>query len=185
MYATILNTTGVYNDKETELFNVEVKKRFIEKDGIVMHSGEIAKSVYFLLSGSIYQVSQSPMQSTITNLHIKNDWFLNQESLVLQRPSEQQIIAFSDSVVLEISIESVHYLIAKSTAFLQLNAILFDKVTSDLHKSLRTPLEKYQYILDHKPDIIQKFPLKMIASYLQITAETLSRVRNTLVRSHS
>jgi len=43
-----------------------------------------------------------------------------------------------------------------------------------------TPLQKYQYILDHRPDLIQQFPLKIIASYLKITPETLSRVRDKL-----
>jgi len=43
-----------------------------------------------------------------------------------------------------------------------------------------TPTEKYRYILSNKPQLIQKFPLKYIASYLNITPETLSRVRATI-----
>jgi hypothetical protein len=45
-----------------------------------------------------------------------------------------------------------------------------------------TPTEKYLYILNNRLQLIQAFPLKMIASYLKITPETLSRVREKVTR---
>jgi hypothetical protein len=45
-----------------------------------------------------------------------------------------------------------------------------------------TPLEKYQFVLQTRPQLVQVFPLKMIASYLKVTPETLSRVREKLAR---
>jgi hypothetical protein len=39
------------------------------------------------------------------------------------------------------------------------------------------PKEKYLYVLNNRQQLIQEFPLKMIASYLKITPETLNRVR--------
>lgn len=47
------------------------------------------------------------------------------------------------------------------------------------------PIEKYNYILANKPELVQAFPLRMIASYLKITPETLSRVREKIVRPKS
>jgi hypothetical protein len=37
--------------------------------------------------------------------------------------------------------------------------------------------DRYDYILTHKPQIVQRVPLKYLASFLGITAETLSRIR--------
>lgn len=39
------------------------------------------------------------------------------------------------------------------------------------------PAQKYNYIKEAKPLLLQMFPIKMIASYLKIAPETLSRVR--------
>jgi CRP-like cAMP-binding protein len=42
-------------------------------------------------------------------------------------------------------------------------------------------LERYQHFIETYPDIIQRVPQRMIASYLGITPEALSRVRKSLV----
>lgn len=185
MFTTILHTAGIYSAEEAALFNTVARERFIGKGGVVLAKGEVAKSVYFLISGAVYQGSDSYLQHNISGFHLENEWFLNRESFVSQRPSTEQITAFSDSVVLEISLESIHYLIARSTAFLQLNTILADLERSHLFHGTLTPLEKYRFVLANKPDLIQKFPLKMIASYLKVTPETLSRVRKAVVQRRS
>ncbi|MEO5563434.1 MAG: hypothetical protein ABIR18_08365, partial [Chitinophagaceae bacterium] len=58
---------------------------------------------------------------------------------------------------------------------------IFEQATSRVHffDNRLNPTEKYQYILDNKSGLLQKFPLKLIASYLKITPETLSRVRES------
>lgn len=62
---------------------------------------------------------------------------------------------------------------------------ILDASTSriDFFDNNNTPDEKYQYILKNKSEFIQKFPQKLIASYLKITPETLSSVRNRFSKS--
>lgn len=187
MYLNALKTTGCYTDKELELFQREVEERILLKDEILLHQGEVAKSVYFLVDGAIYQCfSESVISFRIIDLHLKNEWFLNPESFISQQPSNHHIVAFTQSIILELSIESIHYLIGKSASFLQINKILTGVSSrTNLLDNMSTPLQKYQFILDNKRDLIQKFPLKVIASYLKVTPETLSRVRNNLVKNNS
>jgi hypothetical protein len=47
----------------------------------------------------------------------------------------------------------------------------------DYQNNRLSPEEKYAMLLSTKPQIIQSFPLKQIASYLCMTPETLSRIR--------
>lgn len=44
-----------------------------------------------------------------------------------------------------------------------------------------SPEEKYEKLLNEKPQYIQVFPAKTIASFLNMTPETLSRVRRKLI----
>lgn len=140
-----------------------------------------------MIKGAVIQCNPKPgSEKSILDLHVENDWVLNHKSFVSQSPSESAIIAFTESEVLEISIASIHYLIGLSQAFLQLNRII-EQATSRLYffdHSL-TPLQKYQYLFENKPQLLQKFPLKFIASFLKITPETLSRVREKFVKSNS
>jgi CRP-like cAMP-binding protein len=132
----------------------------------------------------MYQYSiQLPGEKNIIDLHVANEWFFNQHSFATQSPSTSFIAAYTDSTVLELSIESIHYLINCSQAFFQLNKLLAQPADKNyFFDNMLTPLEKYQYIVDKRSGLLQTFPLKMIASYLKVSPETLSRVREKLTR---
>lgn len=183
----ILKSTGVFNDNHFLLFDKEAQIRHIKKGEILLKQGEVCQSVFYMIEGSAYQYNfKDEIDLNVIDLHIADEWFLNQQSFVAQKPSETFIEAYSDSTVLELTVHALHRLIGQSPAFFQLGKILeqphsrlyfFDKTLS--------PLEKYQYILDKKSELIQAFPLKIIASYLKITPETLIRVREKLSKERS
>lgn len=179
MYSEILRSTGNYTDEDVRLFERAVQLRRVDKHALLLRKGEVAKSIYYLLNGSAYQYRPvKDAEHNIIDLHIENEWFLNYESLITQRPSEVCIETFADSDVLEISLEMVHYLTAKSTTFMQLNRVLEGAIARmQFFDQSMTPSQKYTSILHHRPRLVQAFPLKMISSYLKITPETLSRVR--------
>ena len=87
----------------------------------------------------------------------------NQQSLVGQIPSCTTIKAFSKSEVIELSINSFHFLSSKSQSFLQFNKILNQahNRTSIFDNSLN-PTEKYEFITKAKPYLVKVFPIKMI-----------------------
>ena len=59
---------------------------------------------------------------------------------------------------------------------------LLDQAVSriEFYDNNNSPDEKYVHLLENKPIVIRKFPQKVIASYLKITPETLSRVRKRI-----
>ncbi|SDF90601.1 cAMP-binding domain of CRP or a regulatory subunit of cAMP-dependent protein kinases [Dyadobacter soli] len=184
MYADILRSTGSYLDEEAALFEKVITVREIGKNEFLLRKGEMTRSIYYLLNGAVQQydivadTDHNVAGHNVIDLHITGDWFLNYESLIAQRPSNVFIETFSDSKIIEISLDTVHYLTAKSLAFLQLNRILegtFNRLQFFDHSM--TPMEKYSTIVDNRPGLIQAFPLKVISSFLKITPETLSRVR--------
>jgi CRP-like cAMP-binding protein len=185
MYSEILRTTGTYTDDEARLFEEAVTARHIARDEFLLHKGQVAKSLYYLLSGSVYQYEQvSELDRNIIDLRIQNEWFFDYQSLISQRPSEIYIQAFSDCHILELSLDTVHYLTGRSIAFLQLNRVLEGALERlKFFDQSMTPAEKYTFILNYRPGLIQAFPLKMISSYLKLTPETLSRVRKSISRT--
>jgi CRP-like cAMP-binding protein len=182
VYTDILRATGDYLDSEIALFEREARLREADRHELLLRKGEVARSVCYLLEGAVrqYDVS-SESEYNVIDLHLAGDWFFNYESLIAQRPSGLFMEAYTDCRFIEINLETIHYLTGKSLAFLQLNKIL-----EGTFKRMRffdqsmTPVEKYRYLLDNRPQIIQVFPLKIIASYLKITPETLSRARNAV-----
>jgi CRP-like cAMP-binding protein len=185
MIAQILAQTGTFSDADVALLEKRIIKREVKKDEILLREGEVCQSAFYNVSGSFYQYNwRDEIEMNVIDLHLKGDWFLNHHSFIVQKPSENIIAAYTDATVLELSVHTMHQLILESPAFFQLGSIL-EQAKSRLHffDNRSTPLQKYQYILAHQPALIQHFPLKIIASYLKITPETLSRVRESLARS--
>jgi CRP-like cAMP-binding protein len=184
MLAEILEKTGRFSDYDVSLFEKKTKIRAVKKGEIMLREGEICQTAFYVISGSFYQYNfKDEIEENVIDLHIKNEWLLNEQSFIAQKPSENIIKAYSDSTVLELTLFSMHELIAQSPAFFQMGGILeMSKSRVHFFDNSLSPLKKYQYILDNKPALLQKFPLKIIASYLKITPETLSRVRENLAR---
>ena len=184
MIINALNAAGSFSDREILLFEKEVRSRHLKKGEVLFIKGNVARSLFFVLHGAVYQYVPKPHAADqIIDLHSAGEWLLSYPSFVAQAPAESSIAAFTDCDLLEMSIESIHFLIRQSQSFLQLNKII-EQATSRLYffdHSL-TPLQKYRFIFEKKPLLLQNFPLKMIASYLKVSPETLSRVRKKFAK---
>lgn len=176
--AEILNAVGTFSSSDCDLFHHHVSIQQLNKNDVVLKEGEICKSFYFVIQGSFIQFKAKEIDAQIIDLHVEREWMFNQESLTEQSPSQTSIKAFSPSVILSLSLESFHSLCSQSKAFLQFGKILNQtKYRTSLFDSSLNPADKYQFIIRTKPDWIKVFPLKIIASFLKVTPETLSRVR--------
>jgi CRP-like cAMP-binding protein len=174
----ILNSVGQFSSHDLLLFEQHIVQRIFHKNDVLLDQGEICKSVYFILSGSFFQFHSDGTTETIIDLHLPKEWMFNHPSLIKQIPSDTTIKAFEQAEVVGLSLTGLHYLIAKSPSFLLFGRI-FDQTNNRTHlfDSALNPIQKYNYIKNAKPLLVQVFPVKMIASYLKITPETLSRVR--------
>ena len=179
----ILHTTGHYTEEEIRLFEASVTQRKFAENEILLHQGQVCKSIYFLLQGSAYQYRQLPDANQVVDLHVGGEWFTNYQSLIPQTPSELTVSTFGECVILEMDLNVVHYLVGRSLAFLQLNKAL-EGATARMKflERAMSPNEKYSLVMNQRPELIRAFTLKMLASYLQITPETLSRVRKSIMK---
>ncbi|WP_299439540.1 Crp/Fnr family transcriptional regulator [uncultured Aquimarina sp.] len=177
-----IDRAGKFSDKESLLLQQEIQYIELKKEAFLLQKGDTCSSLYFVVSGSFHQYKMdSDLNKNIIDLSIKNDWVINHKSFTSRKPSEYAIQAFTDSAVFELSIDSIHKLIALSQSFFQIGRILEESTSRiTFFDNNNTPDEKYEYILKNKPQLLQEFPQKIIASYLKITPETFSRVRKRI-----
>jgi CRP-like cAMP-binding protein len=173
-----LAAIGSFTAADLTLVEQHITYRTIPKNAVLLQEGAVCQSAFFILKGAFYQYQLVEIEESIIDLHGHSEWLLNHSSFISQKPSQTTIKAFMDSEVFELSIQSIHELIARSPVFFQLGKVL-DQTSSRIHffDNALTPLQKYQYVLANRPQLVHLFPLKYIASYLKITPETLSRVR--------
>ena len=180
--STYLIKHGRYTESQLTLLEQTLETRYFTKNEILLDKGEVCSIVYFIERGCVFQyTADEDAEITVINLHGSNEWSFNHHSFTSRKPSESVIKAREDTKTYSLTIEAIHGLIAQSQSFLQMGKIL-EEITSRLvyYDKLQTPDEKYLHLLETRPELIQKFPQKMIASYLKMTPETLSRVRGRI-----
>lgn len=178
-----LKNTISLSERELALLEDKLEFKVLEKDDYLLRKGEVCSFFGFIESGAIYQYKiDTDLEQNIIDLNVSKDWVLNHKSFTSQKPSDYYIQAFEKSYIHILSIESIHTLIAESQSFLQMGKILENAVARvDFFDNNNSPDEKYLHVLHNKPEIIQKFPQKIIASYLKVSPETLSRVRKRIL----
>ena len=179
MFQAVLDTIktyGPYSEKEEDDFCSLLQTRELRKGEELLTIGQTCQEFCFLLEGSFVQsYKDHDLNEVVTNLFTQHDWVLDHASFTGQKPSLHSITAFEDSTIQTLNIHDLHALIGRSPSFFALGKIL--EMDIPFANPKLTPDEKYALLLDQKPSIIQTFPLKIIASYLGMTPETLSRVR--------
>jgi CRP-like cAMP-binding protein len=174
----LLKSIGHFTAEEVVLFTEKAVSRNFKKNEILLNEGDVCKSAFYIVSGEAYQFSYDDIDENIIDLHMKDDWCLNHSSFVTQKPSTVTIKAYSELTVVELSLISVHELIALSPSFFQLGKVLEQTVSRVRYfDHANTAEEKHSQLFSSRPQLFQQFPLKMIASYLKIAPETLSRIR--------
>jgi CRP-like cAMP-binding protein len=179
---SILNF-GKFSVQELSAITNRLAAINVKKNTCVVSEGHICQEFYFINHGNFrhYEILENGTEATL-NLYTEGDWMLEYKSMMTQAPSQAFIQATTDSEVFKLGAWDFHELVKTSDSFFRVGRIFEQAIQNQDYQNTRmTPEEKYALLLVSKPQIIQRFPLKYIASYLGISPETLSRVRRKLI----
>ena len=174
----LFETIGSFTEKEKGWVAQHLQWVDVKASEIIVQAGKIGDAIYFLESGACFQSRSDNEEETVIDLYLPGDWMFVQSSVIRQEPSVFSIRAFQPTKLARLGLLQIHSLISLSPAFLSLGR-LFDQGSDRIamFDHMMDPQEKYDYLMRTRPEIFAVFPLKMIASYLKLAPETLSRVR--------
>ncbi len=144
--------------------------------------GEICRSVAFIVKGAMRQYSiDSKGVEHIVGLSIESWWAGDRQSFELQVPSKYFVDAWENTEALVISrdaITEIAVIPAVREAMFQISSnsaiALLDRLNTSIS---HTAEERYAELQNQHPELLLRFPQHIIASYLGMTKETLSRIR--------
>jgi CRP-like cAMP-binding protein len=186
MYELVTNSIqrfGPFSEEQVTAVLGKLKHLVVKKDDCLVKEGQVCQTFYFVSRGSFrHYMLQDDGTEAVLNLYMEEEWVFEYKSFISQQPSVAIIQAAEDSEVFALSGEDFHELVRISNIFFRLGKI-FEQAfqNQDYQHNRLSPEEKYAMLLDTKPRLLQKFPLKHIASYLGMTPETLSRVRKKIM----
>lgn len=169
--------------EEWQLLDQMATVRYIRKGEHFLRIGKIARNAAFVLSGQFkYSFISEDGNEKILKFSFADDFLTNCLSFNNNQPSFQHITALEDSVILRFNIKKLQPLYDLHLSILHVNIQLYQDIMQQQAEhqyilSLKSPLERYRFLLRHRPAIIQKISLTNIARYLFTSREALSRAR--------
>jgi CRP-like cAMP-binding protein len=193
MHESLLKYIGSHSQTPLTEGEIEVIKNIvvpkkIRKGQYFLQEGEVCKYLGFIVNGAMRQYSVDDKGTEhIIRLTIENWWAGDRDSHINLTPSVYNIDAYEETDVLQFT---------RADQLLHLNAIpAINEMSINLdenfaisaqrrfnaHISMSAEKRYYEFSKTH-PEFLQRFPQHMIASYLGITKETLSRIRRQSVK---
>lgn len=150
-----------------------MKKISIKKGQVIQREGEVNSKVYFVKSGLLRSYSIDEKGKEHIFMFAPEEWVVS-DSIPPGESSQLFIDAIEDSIV-----EVREKVIAKDA---QVNPTKLFKRMGVLQKRIimlmsSSAIERYEDFIATYPQIVQRVPQRMIASYLGITPEALSKVK--------
>ncbi|MBC7847432.1 MAG: Crp/Fnr family transcriptional regulator [Flavobacterium sp.] len=169
--------------EEIELIrSISILKKLRKRQYLLLE-GDVWRYNAFISSGFLKTFSiDSKGQEHIMNFAPESYWIGDRESLATGNPSRFNIDAIEDSEVILITKENFESICQKIPQLDNLvNAILqksFIVSQNRIHANISLSAEeKYQNFMETFPSLIHRMPQHMIASYIGITPETLTRIK--------
>jgi CRP-like cAMP-binding protein len=168
-----------------------IKEAFVPKKlrkrQYFIQAGEVCKYMAFIVKGAMRQYSVDDKGAEhMVRLSIEGWWAGDRESFTMLTPTIYNIDAWEESEVLIITKADMNQLTsipAMSEMARQLDNNHAFALQKRVHSSISDPVEKrYADLAKTYPQLLERFPQHLIASYLGVTKETLSRVRHNLVK---
>jgi CRP/FNR family transcriptional regulator, anaerobic regulatory protein len=164
------------------LLNI-VNTKEIKKKEYLLRTGKVCKNIYFIEKGLIrcfYLNGEKEISSWFMK---EGDVITSIKSFYEQIPSYESIQALENSIVHYISYDEIQIIYKTYLEFNFISRVLTEKYYALCDERLystkmKQASDRYKYLMDHHPEIIQRVPSMYISSYLGISLETLSRIKN-------
>ena len=176
----ITNYTSLSNAEWSQIETCLVRQE-VAKGTLILAEGKICRHLYFLESG-LLRFFILKDGNDITKYFTDMPYvFTSQKSFASQQPSRESIETLEDSVLWRMTYEDAYKLL-KIDAWSTFVRKLIQEVqtyTEEILEALQTETaeNRYRAMLTAQPSLVQRVPLKHLASYLGIAQQSLSRIR--------
>lgn len=152
------------------------------KGEMILSEGEVCENIYYVERGLIRQFYFKNGKQITEHLGEDHTIFMCIESLFREKPTKLQVEALEPTIVYALPKQRLEQ-VALHNVNIQIlyrkileESLIISQVHADLVR-FETAQDRYKKMCKLSPQVILRAPLVYIASYLQMTPETLSRVR--------
>jgi CRP-like cAMP-binding protein len=185
--AYITSQVDLTKDELKQLRALSTTKK-LRRRQFLLQEGDICRCKAFITTGLLktYYLKEDGTEY-IMRFSPENSWIVDHKSYYNQTPSRFNIEALEDTEVILWTRENFDALMEANPAIRSYSdKIKASSVDASQDRILAnisyTAEEKYEDFITTYPDVFRRIPLHMVASYLGVSRETLSRIRHARLR---
>ncbi|MBE6261359.1 MAG: Crp/Fnr family transcriptional regulator [Prevotella sp.] len=165
------------------LEGILVPKKY-QKGEIILREGDICENIYWVAKGLVRQFYYKNDKELTEYMAIEDNIVMSIESLFKEQPSSQQIVALEPTILFALPKKDLEHEAVRNVNIQMLYRKILEEslIISQIHADMlrfESAQERYAKLVKRSPQLVLRAPLVYIASYLQMTPETLSRVRTS------
>lgn len=153
------------------------------KGEMILAEGEVCRGISYIEKGLVRQFYNKNGKEVTEHLGVDHTIFMCIESLFKEEPSRLQVEALEATLVYILPKSKLEAAAIRNVNIQMLYRKILEEslIQSQVHADLmrfETAPNKYKRLCELSPQVVLRAPLTYIASYLQMTSETLSRIRS-------
>lgn len=181
----IREKTGINQEQLDSVLSL-FKKRLYKKNEYLLEYGMISSELFFINNGCLRLYYQNEDRADSTRfMAFENTFLTSIVSFICREPTTEYIQAVETSEVLYITYKDFVFLQNEIPAWNKLYIYILEYGLTVVNRRLSSLLtqnaaERYRSLLINNPDLIQRLSNANLAAYLNISPETLSRLKSTI-----
>lgn len=174
------------NEEECKVFNSLLLYKKVAKKTLLLRQGELCDFEAFVIKGCLKNYfSDKDGLEVILTFAIENWWISDIASFHEQKPSSMFIETVEDCELLVLTPQSKQELLERIPKFEKVFRLMLQRHVSSYQERLFGNIalpaqDRYLSFLIKYPSLSQRVPQHLIASYLGISPEFLSKIRNRM-----
>lgn len=171
-----------FTDEELFLFMQKLKPLNLKKHELCLREGQVCKYMVLVHKGGLRYFSRGAKGDHTLGFAFEGEWLGDYESFLLQTASGCLIEALEDCELFTLSYPDMQALYQHSQRFERFGRVIAEQLFLATAKSksnlmIQTAKERYIALLTSQSHIFERLPQHLIASYLGIQPQSLSRIR--------
>ncbi len=178
----------ILTDTDWALLLPHLKIKKLRKNLFFSKEGKICREIGFILQGNMRHYYSRDGEEKTTYFYFENHFVTDYISCIYGKPGLISIEALSDCTLIVFPYPVLLQLYTESHAWERFGRLIAEYLATGLEERMTglltlSPEERYHQLLNsNKQKIIERVPQHLIANYLGITAVSLSRIRNRMMK---
>ena len=173
------------SEEDWQFFASKLIKSSFKKKDAILRTGQVENYLSFIEQGMVRFFIPEETKDITFAFAFENNFVSAYDSFLTQTPCAYNIEALSNTILWQVSFNQLQEIYAKTTVGntigrLASEDLFLKKSARELSLLNDTAEERYLKLFSERPELIQKIPLKYLASYIGITPQALSRIRKRI-----